>query len=136
MAILSLTADNFDATVARSPCLLVEFSSNGEDFAERAGQLADLHGVDCGLVDPRTEADLMATFGIEGDTALLIFRDQVVLYLKAGRHDAGQMADLVGKILALDMPSIKAQIEANKQAQLALRMRRVCPTARRGPMEG
>lgn len=132
MDILSLTADNLDAAVARSQCLLVEFSASRDDFADRAGQIADLHGVECGHVDPREER-LKASFGIEGDTALLIMREQIVLYLKAGTHDAEEMRDLLAKILALDMPSIKAQIEEQKQAELAVRMRRVCPTARRGP---
>jgi hypothetical protein len=136
MGLLSLTAGGFDATVARSPCLLIEFSSNAEDFAARAARLADMHGVECAHVDPRTEVQLTASFGIRDDPTLVVFREQIVLYLKAGRHEAGEMADLIAKIQALDMPSIKAQIESQKQAELALRMRRVCPTTRRGPAGG
>jgi hypothetical protein len=136
MSILPLTRDNFDTAVAQSACLVIEFSNSAEDFADRAGRVMDSNGVEWGHVDMRTEARLAASFGIETDVALLIFREQIVLYLEGGKHDPAQMADLVSRVCALDMRVIKAEIEAQKQAELALRMRRVCPTARRGPMGG
>ncbi|HEX6020093.1 MAG TPA: hypothetical protein VFZ28_18505 [Burkholderiaceae bacterium] len=40
------------------------------------------------------------------------------------------MAALIRSIGALDMAKIKAEIEEQKQAELALQMRRVCPTVR------
>lgn len=134
MNVLTLTADDFDDVVSRSRCLLIEFSHSADDFAQRVGQMSHNEIVQCGHVDSTAQARLAASFGIGDDTALLIFREQVVLYLEKGRHDSERMADLIGKILALDMPRIKAEIEAEKQAELALRMRRVCPTARRGAM--
>jgi hypothetical protein len=44
------------------------------------------------------------------------------------------MGDLLQRACALDMHAVRAEIEAQKQAELAVRMRRVCPTSRRGPM--
>jgi thioredoxin 1 len=136
MSVLPLTQDNFDSAVARSACLVVEFSDSVEDFSNRASQISGANGVEWGHVDLRTDAPLAATFGIASDHALLIFRDQVVLYLEAGKHDPSRIADLLDRIRALDMATVKAEIEAQKQAQLALRMRRVCPTARRRPIGG
>jgi hypothetical protein len=34
----------------------------------------------------------------------------------------------------LDLDQVRAEIEAQKQAELAVRMRRICPTARRGSL--
>lgn len=134
MRVLQLTVDNFDDAVSRSSCLVIEFSPSVDDFARRAEQVIAQDGVDWGHVDPAAQSRLAASFGIASDTALLVFREQVVLYLEDGMHDPVTMTDLIRKVRDLDMPKIKAEIEAEKQAELALRMRRVCPTARRGPM--
>ena len=64
------------------------------------------------------------------------FRRQVVLYLESGQHPAERVEALVRQVQALDMDAIQAKIEEEKRAETALRMRRVCPTARRGPFEG
>lgn len=134
MSILQLTADNFDDVVARTDCLLIEFSNKPADFAQRVAQVIVAADVEWGHVDVAGQARLAATFGIASDTALLIFREQVVLYLEEGRHEPEKMSELIHRVRALDMATIKAQIETEKQAELALRMRRVCPTARRGPL--
>jgi hypothetical protein len=134
--VLPLTAQDFDSTVAQSTCLVVEFSASLEEFADRASEVEALGAVRWAHVDLTTETKLAQTFGIDTDAALLIFREQIVLYLEAGKHDPARIAGLLRRILALDMPAIRAEIEAQKQAELALRMRRVCPTARRGRIEG
>lgn len=133
MDILQLTAHNFDDAVSNADCLVVEFSSDAADFLQRAA-LVTQEGVTWGHVDPKAHPRLAASFGLASDTALLVFRDQVVLYLEEGRHEPAIISDLLRQIVALDMRQVKSEIEAEKQAELALRMRRVCPTARRGPM--
>lgn len=136
MNILPLTQDNFDATVAQSRWLVVEFSSDVEGFSDRASKVIDANEVQWGHVDMRIQAPLAASFGIQTDVALLIFREQIVLYLEGGEHDPARIGDLLERISSLDMQWIKAEIEEEKQAELALRMRRVCPTARRGSIGG
>lgn len=134
MNVLSFSSDDFDSNVIRSECLVVEFSASIEDFANRASRVTGASEVEWGHVDLRTEASLAATFGVETDVALLIFRQRVVLYLEGGRHDPARMSELIARIAALDMTAIKAEIAAQKDAEVALRVRRVCPTARRGPI--
>lgn len=136
MNILPLTQDNFDAAVVQSRWLVIEFSSDVEGFSDRASKVIDPNGVQWGHVDMRTEASLAASFGIETDIALLIFREQIVLYLEGGEHDSARIGDLLERISSLDMQRVKAEIEEQKQAELALRMRRVCPTTRRGSIGG
>jgi hypothetical protein len=134
MKMLQLTPDRFDAAVADATCLVIEFSDSAADFAGRVGAAVAPDFVSFGHVDLRTERQLAQMFGIDADAALLIFREQIVLYLEAGRHDAARITGLLSRVLALDMPTVRAEIEAQKQAELALRMRRVCPTARRRPI--
>ena len=133
MQVLPLMQDNFDAAVAQAPLLAIGFSAEPEGFAARAAEV-DVDTVQWGHVDTRIETGLAATFGIQSGPALLIFRERVVLYLESGEHDSARIADLLHRVRALDMQAVRAEIEAQKQAELAVRMRRVCPTSRRGPM--
>ncbi len=135
MSVLPLTQDNFDALVEQAPVLAIEFSADPAGFSGRAAAVA-VEGVQWGHVDVRSEPRLAATFGIDAGPALLIFRERIVLYLDQGEHDAARMTDLLQRVGALDMQRVRAQIEEEKQAELAVRMRRVCPTARRGPLPG
>jgi hypothetical protein len=72
-----------------------------------------------------------AMFGLGAEPALLIFRERVVLYLEVGEHTRERIEGLLTQILALDMHAVREDIEEQKRAEIALRMRRVCPTARR-----
>lgn len=134
MRILSLVPATFDSTVARSATLVIEFSDSLEDFAARSAEVVDAPQVEWGHVDLRSEPSLAASFGVKTDAALLIFRDRIVLYLEEGKHDPARIGELLRRIVALDMQAIKAEIAARKEAEVALQVRRACPTAQRGPI--
>jgi hypothetical protein len=74
-------------------------------------------------------------FGLSGP-GLVIFRERIVLYCEPGMHSSDRVERLLALVRGLDMDAVRAAIEAEKQAAVALRMRRVCPTARRGPLPG
>ncbi len=75
-------------------------------------------------------------FGLGPEPAAVVFREAIVLYCEAGTHTAEAIEDLLARIGDLDMERVRAEIEQERQAEVALRMRRVCPTARRGPPGG
>jgi hypothetical protein len=75
-------------------------------------------------------------FGLSKEPALLIFREQVVLYFERGEHSRERIAGLLTQVCALDMAQVREAIAEEKRAEIALRMRRVCPTARRGRLGG
>ena len=133
MSVLQLSGDNFHRTVSESACLVVEF----ESASGGAGVLEDLRhrhaGTVFGCVDVQTQPELAALFGLREGPALLIFREKVVLYLEEGEHSSTRVDELLTQVLALDMNAVRAEIEEQKRAEVALGMRRVCPTARRGP---
>ena len=132
MDVQRLTEDKFASAVEGAACLVIEFSDSADDFTRRAARVAGADDVEWGHVDKGSEAQLMRRFGIEADDALLVFREQIVFYLERGKHDPARISDLLTRIRALDMQTVRAEIEAERQAELALRMRRVCPTALRG----
>jgi len=118
--------------VSENACVVVEFAGTP---ANQSGldQVGDRHtGTVLGRVDVQAQPELAAMFGLSEGPALLIFREKVVLYLDKGEHSAERVEELLGRALALDMDKVRPQIEEQQRAEVALRMRRVCPATRRG----
>jgi thioredoxin-like negative regulator of GroEL len=136
LGITILTGDSFAQAVADNDLLVIEFSAASsvpsalETVAQRAPQTCFAR------VDPGAEPAIAAMFGLSSGPALLIFRQAVVLYLESAEHSVERIEELVRQVQALDMDAIRAAIEEEKRAEVALRMRRVCPTARRGNQGG
>ena len=132
MSVLRLTEDSFHQTVSESECLVVEFgiASAGASVLE---QLRQRHaGTVFAHVDPQAQPELAALFGLGEEPALLIFREKVVLYLEEGEHSAMRVDELLEQVLALDMNVVRAEIDEQKRTEVALGIRRMCPTGRRG----
>ena len=72
-----------------------------------------------------------AMFAISEAPALLIMRERVVLYCEPGLPEPEVFQRLIERTARLNMTAIREEIEQEKQAEISLRMRRVCPTARR-----
>lgn len=132
MAVLELNAQTFQDTIARRSFVVVGFTA--ADSPPSGFELLAQHYPEAtwGHVDPRHAAGVAAMFGISQGPALLIFRDQVVLYLEPRIPDAAELEELLVRVRRLDMNTVRAEIAERKQAEAALRMRRICPTARRG----
>jgi thioredoxin 1 len=132
MTTLALTRELFDAAVASHPLLVVQFVPGSAwpmaDLAQRFPDVAFAH------VDPERDPMVAALFGLGPEPALLIFRERIVLYLEKGVHAPERVEALLAQVRALDMDQVRAAIEEEKRAEVALRMRRVCPTARRGQL--
>jgi hypothetical protein len=132
LGITILTGDSFAQAVADNDLLVVEFSAVSsapsalEAVAQRTPQACFAR------VDPAAEPAIAAMFDLSAGPALLIFRQAVVLYLESAEHSVERIEELVRQVQALDMDAIRAAIQEEKRAEVALRMRRVCPTARRG----
>jgi len=133
MSVVQLTDGNIRQEIARSEVLVVEFGAPATSAVE---ELSRRHpDVVFATIDSQAEPKAAAMFGLGAEPALLIFREQIVLYLEAGEHAIERIEALLTQIRALDMHAVRSEIEQEKRAETALRMRRVCPTAKRGRME-
>ena len=130
MSILALTRDSLDEAVDRYSLLVIELADAGVDSALEP--LVEAHP-EVGFARAAETEALRALFGLR-EPGLVIFRERVVLYCEPGVHSGERVARLLGQVRGLDMDAVRAAIEEEKRAAVALRMRRVCPTARRGPM--
>lgn len=136
MSTLQLAQEIFHRAVSESACLVVEFAQAPAASGALEKSSRRHAGIVFGRVDVQAQPELAAMFGLSQGPALLIFREQVVLYLEQGEHSAARVDELLKQILALDMNTVRAEIEEQKRAEIALRMRRVCPATRRGPLPG
>ena len=136
MNVLSLSDESFRPAVESTAILLVEFAIGAvADGAQHP--LADRFPlVTFARVDAKGAPAVAAMFGMGEEPALLIFREQIVFYFERGEHSAERIAGLLAQVCALDMTQVREAIEEEKRAEVALRMRRVCPTARPGPLGG
>jgi len=135
MSITVLTGETFGSAVSQNDLLVVEFSapSGASGVIETAAQRVP--EACFARVDPGAEPALATMFGLSDGPALLIFRQQIVLYLENVEHSAERIEELVRTVETLDMEAVRAAIEEEKRSEVALRMRRVCPTARRGAID-
>ena len=131
MSVLNLDVATFQEVIARQSLVAIGFAPLGKvpSGLEALGQRHPEATV--GQVDPQRAPGVAAMFGVAEGPALLIFRDEVVMYLEPSIHDSQKIEELLVRVQALDMRAVRAEIEERKQAEAALKMRRVCPRARR-----
>ena len=134
MSVLTLTAETFDEAVSQTDVLVIELLGPGGGVLDAA----ELRAPEAryAQVDTAAEPAVPAMFGLSAGPGLIIFREKVVLYLESGEHTAQRVEELVRRVQGLDMDAVRAAIEEDKQAEIALRMRRVCPATRRRPAMG
>ena len=77
------------------------------------------------------EPELAVSFGIGESPVLMIMREQVVLYLEPALPEPEIFEGLLRRAGSLDMTTIHAAIQQEKEAAMAMFSRRVCPTAKR-----
>jgi thioredoxin 1 len=47
----------------------------------------------------------------------MVFRDQIILYAQPGALPGNMLEDLIGQVKAIDMDEVRAQIEAQDEAE-------------------
>ena len=75
--------------------------------------------------------ELAGMFDVGAGPTLMIMRDRIVLYCEPGFPETSLFRTLLGRVARLDMSAVRADIQAERDAELALHVRRVCPTVRR-----
>jgi hypothetical protein len=115
--------------------LVVAWVARDTDSA-RLRELATILNSSCpqasfAQVDLEGAVDLAAMFAINAAPALLMMREKIGLYCAPGLPEPDVFQRLVERAAALDMAAVHEEIQREREAEVSVGMRRVCPTARR-----
>lgn len=118
-ATFDLTGPEFAKTVESSPILFIDFWASWcapcRAFAPTYAQVAARHpDVKFAKVDTEAEPALARAFNIRSIPTLMALKAGVVVFAQAGALPRPALEELVGKIKALDVEAMKAQMAAAK----------------------
>ncbi|MGV8041607.1 MAG: thioredoxin family protein [Thermoanaerobaculaceae bacterium] len=122
MATTTLTMANVEQTIRDNETLIIDFwapwcgpcRAFKPVFEAAAEKHADIAFAACNTEE---EQELAGAFGIRSIPTLMVFRQGVLVFSQPGMLPAPVLDDLVGKVRALDMVAVRAQIAQAEQGR-------------------
>jgi len=121
MATVEITKDNFDDTVTSNDIVLVDFWAEWCGPCRQFAPVFEQASVDnpdlvFGKVDTEAQPELQMAFNVMSIPTLMIFREQVLLFSQPGSLPGPVLTDLIGKVRAVDMAEVHAEIAKQEAA--------------------
>lgn len=123
MAVLELTQHNFEATVTGNRMVIIDFWAPWcgpcKNFAPVFEAAAEKHpDVVFAKVNSDDEQALAGHFGIRSIPTIMVFREEIVVFMQAGALPASGLESVLAQAKALDMDQVRRDIaERDQQAQ-------------------
>jgi len=118
-ATLELNDKNFEETLKKGGMLFIDFWAAWcgpcRAFAPTYEAAAAKHpDITFAKVDTEAEQGLAGAFEIKAIPTLAIFRDGILLGVNSGALPATALDELIGKVRAIDMNEVKAEVAARQ----------------------
>ncbi len=122
MAVQELTQDNFEATVTGNKMVIVDFWAPWcgpcKSFAPVFEAAAEKHpDVVFAKVNSDDEQALAGHFGIRSIPTIMLFREEVIVFMQAGALPASGLESVLTQAKALDMEQVRRDIAAQQGQQ-------------------
>ena len=120
MATLTMTQDNHDTTVEDGIVFIdfwAEWCGPCRMFAPVYEEMSAKHtDITFAKVDTEAEQALAGKYGITSIPTLVIYRDNIPVFMQPGAVPGNVLDDLVTQVRALDMDAVRTQYEEQLKA--------------------
>lgn len=115
MAAIDLTKDNFQSAIDDNDIVIVDFWATWcgpcKQFAPVFEAASELHpDIVFGKVNTEEEQELAGDFQIRSIPTLMIFREQIGVFMQPGALPPQALEEIIGKVRELDMDYVRAEV--------------------------
>jgi len=116
MKSINVSPTNFEAVVDTSETLILRFVLSEAEISQDQILTSLMPSAVLAHSNVKQDPALARTFGLEDESALVIFRQRIILYVDKGFHDTEKVSYLMQQISMLDMDKIRQNIQQEKAA--------------------